>query len=147
MNTSELRSFFFHCIVARLNNVLYADGGNAPYTMFDVNIEFMLGFQVRPQFRHNYERNKFLHNRDRYLIAYLNGNKYILLRQKKNEEITVYSKVVEKLFPDNSNALTVLKESLGKFYKKVSVEEKSDVRDYDESERSIHESRNRANEV
>ena len=139
MQDSEMHSTLFRGIIARLNSLTgedgryVHDGGDNP-----LGIEFYIAFQQRPteRFAHNYERDKFLHHRDRYAMMNKDGSAYVLVDVKQGDYATIYSKPIKLAFGrDGDRAVEMLERLMNKFYDKVTVEEISPIRlaDYSQS--------------
>lgn len=98
-------------------------------------------FQKRPQFQHQFQRTRFIENRDRYIAMYKNGVFYhIMTEKRKTDELLLYKKNIEAMFPeDYEKVVNLLKEMLEKFYK-VRVREKSTVVYFDSNNGRYEES-------
>lgn len=134
MTDREINSMLFRGVVVNLNDLASGTGQSIGGTMPDEPVEFHKAYQQRPveRFPHNYERDKFLHNRDRYIMMYFNGRAYIILRCRNREEITLYQKPFDIAFPEDSErVIFILEKLIRKFYDEVSVEDKSEIQETD----------------
>lgn len=130
MTDKEIHSILFRGVVAKLANLR----GQEERPLSDGNDElpndYYLGFERRPDrdFAHNYERDKFLQHRDKYIIVNANGHRFVLLKLSGKQHITIYHKVLDILFGADARLATEkLEKIMGKFYDSVVIEEKSTV--------------------
>lgn len=132
MQDSQMHSILFRGIIARLNSLTGEDGRNIYDSGEDNPIaEFYVAFQQRPteRFAHNYERDKFLHHRDKYAMMNKDGNAFVLVDVKQGDYATIYSKPIKLAFGrDGERAVEMLERLMHKFYDKVTVEEISPIR-------------------
>jgi len=141
MQDSEMHSILFRGIIARLNSLTGEDGGNIHDGRDGENplgLEFYIAYQQRPteRFAHNYERDKFLHHRDKYSMMNKDGSAYVLVDVKQGDYATIYSKPIKLAFGrEGERAVEMLERLMHKFYDKVTIEEISPIRlaDYSQS--------------
>jgi len=108
------------------NPFLDNPGGVMGYVFFTV-------FQKRPEFQHNYQRDRFLDTRDVYIGASYRGSViHMLTLVRKSGEIILYAENFNFIFND-TEAIKAAKELLSQFYK-VRVKKTSKVVTYDGSE-------------
>lgn len=128
MNDAEINSMLFRGVITNLHS-LYSGDGNMLSTDTGVeNVGFSIAYQERPTecFAHNYERDKFLHSRDRYIRLTTNCRSYVVVKSVDREFLTLYSKPFEIAFPrDHSRVMRILEKLVHKFYDNVEVEEMS----------------------
>lgn len=135
MTDAEINSMLFRGVITNLNE-LYGDNGNriGDDGRTGTDVSFYLAFQPRPieNFAHNYERDKFLHNRDRFVVMNARNLSMILVRCYDRDYITIYRKPLEVAFPnDHERILSILQKLLHKFYSEVQVEDISSLREVD----------------
>jgi len=133
MQDSEMHSILFRGIISRLNSLTGEDGRNIHDSEGNnsLGIEFYVAFQQRPteRFAHNYERDKFLHHRDKYAMMNKDGSAFVLVDVKQGDYATIYSKPIKLAFGrDGDRAVEMLERLMHKFYDKVTVEELSPIR-------------------
>lgn len=131
MSDGDINSTLFRGVIANINNLSSADGNRIHEGSNVDGFDFNLAYQERPaeRFAHNYERDKFLHNRDKYVVVAIHGHYYILLRCREREYVEFYTKPLSLMFPDRvDGAVHVFERLLHKFYDHVTSEVISDVR-------------------
>lgn len=133
MDDTVIRSELFKGVILKLNT-LYGEGGNTldrgEVDGTPRNYNFYPAYERRPvdRFPHNYERDKFLHHRDRYVAVSVNRRIYIIAELKEGERITMFTKPLQLVFGlSHSRAAEILEKLLHKFYSEVTVDEMSDV--------------------
>lgn len=120
----------FRGVIAKLNNIRGADGAPIDFNSEEPAIKFHLAFQARPRdgFRHNYERDLFLHKRDKYIVLQDGSSFYIILECKYGDNITIYSRPFMLAFgEDHPKFVKILEKLVRKFYRNVNVETISGV--------------------
>jgi len=146
MQDSEMHSILFRSVIARLNTLTGEDGMNIGDSGENPIAEFYIAYQQRPteRFAHNYERDKFLHHRDKYSMMNKDGSAFIVAEVKQGDYVTIYSKPIKLAFGrDGNRAVEMLERLMHKFYDKVTVEEISPIRlvDYSQSGNSARDVR------
>ena len=129
MQDSEIHSILFRGVIARLNSLAGTDGRSL-YDGGESPVEFYIAYQKRPteRFAHNYERDKFLHHRDKYSMLNKDGDAFIVAELHQGEQVTIYKKPVVLAFGrDGNKAFEMLERLMHKFYDKVEVAEISPV--------------------
>ena len=130
MQDSEMHSILFRGVIARLNSLAGTDGRNLHDSNIGLPIEFYIGYQKRPteRFAHNYERDKFLHHRDKYSMMNKDGSAYIVAELKQGENVTIYKRPIKLAFgTDGDRAFEMLERLMHKFYDKVEIADMSPV--------------------
>ena len=128
MTDKEIHSILFRGVIAKLANLRGQEERPLSDGHDELPHEYHLAFQRRPDrdFAHNYERDKFLQHRDKYIVVIANGHRFILVKLSDRQKATIYSKVVAILFGrDTGIAMEKLELLLGKMYDSVDVEERS----------------------
>lgn len=142
MTIPDLQSVLYTCVISKLMGVRDEFGDNVPQLHGDMVGEFLLGYETRPRdFRHNYQRDKFLSQRDKYIVGYKARRSYHLLTEHNKNEIVLYENNLQTMFgEDTSKAVKLLTKMLHRMYDVVRVEEHSNLSVYDTSN-NRHESR------
>ena len=126
MNHADIHSILFRGVISRLNDLYGHEGtslsdGGWPGGDFS----FSPAFQPRPSqnFAHNYERDKFLHNRDRFVILYTVDKSMVVVKATSNDRVTMYREPFKVAFPAHHEKFTsILEKLLTKFYDEVAIE-------------------------
>lgn len=141
MTIRDLQVILYTAIISRLMGVVDEFGDHiAPQTNgLNERIEFALGYEVRPEsFNHNYQRDKFLQVRDKYMYALLDGNRIHILTEKNKNEVILFTKPLNRVFgKDTNKVVKLLTKMLHRMYDTISVEEKSGVHFFDTSNSRI----------
>lgn len=110
-------------------------------------------YQTRPQrFEHNYQRDKFMANRDRYCMVSIRADRFNTIKLSKPESVEIYydaiKKIAEHINVNPSMLLKKVEAMLKKMNDSVEVKDSSPVREFDyENGRRSYEGRGRFNEV
>lgn len=143
MTISYLRSMFYTWVIGQLKNVLDESGRQVADSFQHNTFRLYLGWQPRDRdFAHNYERNKFLRHRDKYIYASIEntGRSIHLLTEHRRNNVVVYQKNMQAVFgEDSEKAIKVLVALLHKFYDKVDIAERSTLENYDISNNRYQE--------
>lgn len=137
MSDKDISSNLFTGVLLKLNEVYGHDGNRLDGDEMERPFHTYVAFQRRPveRFAHNYERDKFLHHRDKYVILNANSRYYIVAELKERENVTMYKKPLMLMFgQDSPKATIVLEKLLHKFYHNVTIEDISTVREIDLSQ-------------
>ena len=135
MNHADIHSILFRGVISRLND-LY---GNEDSSLSDGrwsgdDFSFSPAFQPRPSqnFAHNYERDKFLHNRDRFVLLYTGNKSMVVVKATRNDRVTMYRGPFKVAFPAHHEKFTsILEKLLTKFYDEVVIEDWLTLREVD----------------
>lgn len=130
MQDSEIHSILFRGVIARLNSLSGTDGRHLHDSNESLPFEFYIAYQKRPneRFAHNYERDKFLHHRDKYSMLNHEGSAYVVAELKQGEHVTIYKRPIELAFGrDGNKAFEMLERLMHKFYDKVEIADLSPV--------------------
>ena len=136
MGNAEINSILFRGIISNLNELYSENGNRLGSEGGEENYSFSLAFQPRPteNFTHNYEREKFLHNRDKFIVIRYNNSNLIAVKCYRRDYITIYRRPFELVFgKDSHRVLTILEKLLNKFYEDVKFEEVSHLNELDAS--------------
>lgn len=136
MKDNEINSMLFRGIIANLANLESHEGNRMSQVVEGERFTFTLAYQPRPmeRFAHNYERDKFLHHRDKFILININGNSMVMLKFNNSEQITVYKKPIEYAFgTDAPRVLHILEKLIRKFYDKPQYEDVLQIREVDVS--------------
>lgn len=127
MKENSVDSVIFNGILSRLNS-LYGDGGGMLHD--GGGDSFSLAYQARPDnaFQHNYQRDKFLHTRDKYSIVEISNKFHVIVKLTFEDEVTIYKAPVELYFKaESEKALQRIEKIMKKLYSKVSIENISGI--------------------
>jgi hypothetical protein len=137
MTISELQSALYINVVCKLLEVIDEFGDNTQHIESEINgARFFKGYQRRPSdFRHNYQRDKFLMQRDKYIYAQSNNRMRVhLLTEKNRSDVTIHSAQMGFIFgPDKDKAIKLLTKMLSRMYDRVMVDERSVIDIFDAS--------------
>lgn len=134
MTHSDIHSILFRGVISRLNDLYGHTGDSLAESGGDCSYSFSTAFQQRPaqNFAHNYERDKFLHKRDRYILLNTRNVSMIAVQCRNRDYITMYRKPFELVFQKHHEKfIAILEKLLRKFYDEVIVEDMSDIREVD----------------
>lgn len=141
MTDKEIHSVLFRGVIAQLANLRGQEERPLSEGNDKMPHEYHLAWQRRPDrnFAHNYERDKFLQHRDKYVIVIANGHRFILVKLSDRQKATIYSKVVAILFGrDTGLAMEKLELLLGKMYDLVEIKERCEEQYVDFSNNRNH---------
>lgn len=136
MSDGEINSLLFRGVIANLHNLQSGDGNRLNTDSGIDDLQFSIAYQQRPveRFPHNYERDKFLHHRDRFILLHYGRRSFIVVRSQDREVMTIYRKPFQLAFPnDHERVVSILEKLIHKFYDDVSVEDMSTVQIVDTS--------------
>ena len=134
MTHSDIHSILFRGVISQLNDLYGHTGDSLAERGGGGNYSFSTAFQQRPaqSFAHNYERDKFLHKRDRYILLSTRDVSMIAVQCRNSDYITMYRKPFELVFQKHHEKfIAILEKLLRKFYDEVIVEDISDIREVD----------------
>lgn len=137
MKDSDYHSLFYYHILAVLQNYRSA-GGTAlkPARSVNAGVTFSIMWHPRnDRYEHRYQRDKFLAERDRYVVGEKNGEYVVLMRvNRRDDKAIIYKRAMKHLF--GKNIVVAKRELIGlmeKFYE-LTFEEKSGHRQLDAQE-------------
>lgn len=140
MTPDEIQAIVYTNIMAPLLNLMDEQGNNIQHHEFDEwsSRTLTMGYQQRPGvFRHNYQRNKFLRDRDRYIVGVLRGENIHILTEHNKRHIVIYEASLRAFFGrDSDKVLKTMTKMLGNVYDTVKLEHSSPITTYDVEERS-----------
>ena len=134
MTHSDIHSILFRGVISQLNDLYGHEGNSLADGRLSGDFSFTTAFQPRPSqnFAHNYERDKFLHNRDRFILLNTRNVSMIAVQCRNRDYITMYRKPFELVFQKHHEKfIAILEKLLRKFYDEVIVEDMSDIREVD----------------
>ena len=134
MNHADIHSILFRGVISQLNDLYGHEGNSLADGRLSGDFSFTTAFQPRPSqnFAHNYERDKFLHNRDRFILLNTRNVSMIAVQCRNRDYITMYRKPFELVFQKHHEKfIAILEKLLRKFYDEVIVEDMSDIREVD----------------
>lgn len=135
----DYHSLFYRKILGRLKEL--RTGDSIPVYDSDNGSDegrpqFLMGYEPRQgEFRHQYQREKFLNTRNRYMLVGRGRSAYAIFLQEnmRNGEITLYKEAIRYAFPDDFEAaFDELQKLLEKFYN-VTVEDRHHLQQIDYS--------------
>ena len=134
MNHADIHSILFRGVISQLNDLYGHAGDSLAESIWDDNYSFSTAFEQRPvqNFAHNYDRDKFLHKRDKYILLNTRNISMIAVQCRNRDYITMYRKPFELVFQKHHEKfIAILEKLLRKFYDEVIVEDMSDIREVD----------------
>lgn len=134
MNQADIHSILFRGVISQLNNLHSHSGDSLADVRWPGEFSFSAAFQPRPSqnFTHNYERDKFLHNRDRFILLNTINVSMIAVKATKHDRVTMYREPFKVAFPTHHEKFTsILEKLLTKFYDEVVIEDWLTLREVD----------------
>lgn len=138
MKEYNYHALFYYRVLSTMQS-LKGDGGvslSDTYSRKKDEPRFGFAYEPRPNFEFQYQRDKYLVSRDRYVLIGKHGEdqQTVLVKYNAdNDEATIYRKALDYIFgEEGKEAFNELKELLEKFYT-VKVEDKSNLTEVDTS--------------
>lgn len=134
MTIPELQTMIYTNVLVRLKDVVDEFGNHIPSLISDEEHYFQIGYQVRDrEFHHNYQRNKFLRTRDRYLFSSRGSKRIHILTERHKNEVILYDKNIREVFgKDSDKAIKLMTKMLNRVYDTVRLDSRSPVSVYDQ---------------
>lgn len=143
MTDSDINSLLFRGVISNLANLRSPYGSRLNESNESEPVSFSIGYQPRPveRFAHNYERDKFLHNRDKFILLHHEGRSFVIVKLERSERVTIFKRPLHYVFGNDSDrVISILEKLVHKFYDDVSVD---DVLQFGEVDLSNGNSSNR----
>ena len=134
MNHADIHSILFRGVISQLNDLYGHTGDSLAESGGNDNYSFSTAFQPRPSqnFAHNYERDKFLHNRDRFILLNTGNVSMVAVKATRQDSVTMYREPFKVAFPTHHEKFTsILEKLLTKFYDEVVIEDWLTLREVD----------------
>lgn len=132
MKDYDYHALFYYLLLGPLQGLNGGEGMSLKdlYRPKKDDPKFRFGYQPRPDFRYQYEREKFLVSRPKLVTisgreASIQNSAILLQESNDGNDVILYRKAVDYIFGEHAKeALAELKELLGKFYN-LKVEDSS----------------------
>ena len=134
MNHADSHSILFRGVISQLNDLYGHEGSSLADSRWSGEFSFSTAFQPRPSqnFAHNYERDKFLHNRDRFVLLNTGDVSMVAVKATKHYSVTMYREPFKVASPTHHEKFTsILEKLLTKFYDEVVIEDWLALREVD----------------